>query len=121
MKRDMELVRKIVLAIEDSPNGFAPRPLGIEGFTDDQIAYHCYLLIDAGFAAGADLTTMRSKGPAATITKLTWAGHEFADASRDLSRWKTAMNAVKDKAGTVTIAVLSQLLGSLMKESLGIK
>jgi len=61
-----------------------------------------------------------SEGPEAIITSLTWAGHEFAEAARDDTRWKNAMGLVKDKGGSVTIGVLTQLLISLMKSTSGL-
>lgn len=120
MKRDMELVRKIVLAIEDSPTGYAPQGLRFDGYTPDQIGYHAYLMIQAGLAEGVDVTSTSSTSPESILTKLTWAGHEFADAAGDEPRWKKAMGIVKEKSGTVTIAILTQLLTGLMKGALGL-
>jgi len=117
MKRDLELIRRMVLAIEDAPSGFAP-DLRFEGYTQAQIGYHAYLLMDAGLARGADATTYASDAPQAIITSLTWDGHEFAEAARDESRWKRARGIVVEKAGTITFDVLKQLLGSLMKAAL---
>jgi hypothetical protein len=119
MKRDLELIRKMVLAIEDSPTAYAPR-LEFDGYTDAQVGYHAYLLIDAGFARGQDTTTFDSDGPEAIITSLTWDGHEFADAARDDSRWTKAMGLVQEKGGAVTIAVLTQVLVGLMKGAFGL-
>jgi hypothetical protein len=119
MKRDLELIRKMVLAIEDAPSGWAP-DLKVEGYSDAQVGYHAYLLIDAGLAKGEDASTMGSEAPEGFISCLTWAGHEFADAARDETRWKKAMGVVQEKGGTVTIGVLTQLLVALMKGALGI-
>ena len=63
MKRDMQLIRKMILLVEESPGGFAPHPMSIEGYTDAEIGYNAYLMIDAGLAAGADITTSATKGP----------------------------------------------------------
>jgi hypothetical protein len=120
VKRDLELIRKIVLIVENAPTGWAPQRLEVEGYTEAQIGYHAYLLVDAGLAKGHDTTTMGSDGPEAMITTLTWAGHEFADAARDESRWRKAMVAVQEKGGTVTLGVLTQLLVALMRSALGI-
>jgi hypothetical protein len=120
MKRDLELIRKMVMAIEDASSGWAPQPLRIEGYSNAQVGYHAYLLVDGGMANGADATCGDSDGPEWVITSLTWAGHEFAEAARDETRWKKAMGLVQDKVGSVTIAVLAQLLAGLMKSGLGI-
>jgi len=120
MKRDMELIRKLVLALEASPTGYAPKNLEIEGYTDEQIGYHAHLMIDAGLATGSDTTHMGSSSPEAMLRSLTWVGHEFAEAARDESRWKKAMVIVQEKGGSITLSLLTQLLTTLMKGALGL-
>jgi len=119
MKRDLELIRKMVLAVEDAPSGLAPHPLRIDGHSDAQVGYHAYLLVDAGLVKGHISLVQGSEGPEGVISYLTWDGHEFADAARDETRWKNAMGDVREKAGTVTLGVLTQFLTILMKNALG--
>jgi hypothetical protein len=120
MKRDLELIRKMVLAIEAAPSGYAPDDLKFDGYTDAQVGYHAHLLIDAGLAKGEDVSELGSESPEGFISSLTWDGHEFADAARDETRWRKAMGVVQEKGGTVTIGALTQLLVSLMKSTLGL-
>src|SRR6476660_1465967 len=90
MKRDMDLIRKIMLAVEEHEHGFAPRQIVIEGYTKEQIGYHNYLIINAGLGDGPDLTHLRSESPEHDLRYLTFAGHEFLDAARDDTRWRKA-------------------------------
>jgi hypothetical protein len=120
MKRDLDLIRKMVLAIEDHPSGWAPHDLSFEGYTEVQVGYHAYLLIDAGLARGEDSSTMGSEAPEGFISSLTWKGHEFAAAARDDSLWMKAMGNVAEKGGHITLDILTQLLGSLMKGAFGL-
>lgn len=120
MKRNMELVRALALAIEEAPGGFAPLRFDLDGYSDEEISYHAYLMIDAGLATGSVLTTMDSSGPEAMLRSLTWAGHEFAEAAAYEPRWKKAMGIVKEKGGSVSLPVLSQLLAQLMKKEFGL-
>ncbi len=39
MKRDMDLVREILLAIDSHEKGYAPQKMEFEGYTDEQIGY----------------------------------------------------------------------------------
>lgn len=119
VKRDLDLIRKMLLAVEEAPSGWAPR-FEFEDYTDAQVGYHAYLLIDAGLAQGADVTTYGSDGPEALISSLTWEGHEFLEAARDESRWKKAQSIVAEKGGGVTLDVLKALLISLAKSALGL-
>lgn len=119
MKRDWELIRKMLLAIEGSPSGWAPE-LKFPGYTDTQVGYHAYLLIDAGLSRGDEVSQMGSEAPEGMITSLTWAGHEFAEAAQDETRWKKAMGLVADKGGSITLDVMKELLVSLMKGAFGL-
>ena len=121
MRRNFDLIRKLVLALEDSP----PRQIiaygiTLEGFTEEEIGYHSYLLVDAGLAAGTDVHVSENVLPNWHLLHLTWAGHDFADAARDNTRWSKATTLVKDKAGSVTFDVLKQLLVRLIENTVGI-
>jgi hypothetical protein len=52
--------------------------------------------------------------------RMTWAGHEFLDAAREDTRWKKAMDIVRDKGRSVTFEVLKALLISLIKTAVGL-
>jgi len=119
MKREMDLVRKLVLAIEDSPHAFVGS-LNVQGATEEQIGYHAYLLVDAGLAEGVDATDMESSGPEYQITHLTWAGHDFADACRNDDVWNKATRTISEKVGSVTFDVFKQVLVSFAKTAIGL-
>jgi len=120
MKRDMDLIRKMALAVEDAPTGYAPDDLGIEGYTDEQIAYHAHLMVQARLADGIDTTYLGSSGPSAQLTSLTWDGHEFAADARDETTWKKAITIVQEKGGAVSLDVIKALLSHLVKAGLGL-
>ena len=71
MKRDMELVRKILEAAEDF-SGTSGNLLNntIDGYTDEQIDHHLNIMSDAGYIVLA-------KAPVSF--RLTWSGHNFLD------------------------------------------
>jgi hypothetical protein len=120
VKRDMDLIRKIILNIEAAPHSFAFDDFQIEGYTSEQIAYHSYLLIQGGLAEGITTTNFESSSPAAIIRNLTWQGHEFADAAKNDSIWHKAKERIKEKGDAVPIGVLTQLLISIVKTSVGL-
>ncbi len=85
MQRNMDLVRTILMRIEESPSGWA-EPREIAGFTHEQVGYHAHIMIEDGLIEGTDVTTLQSKGPEALPRALTWKGHEFLDLARDQRR-----------------------------------
>ena len=119
MKRDMDLVRKILLAIEDNPSGFAPKDIQVEGYQQEEVAYHVYISIEAGLIDGVTSTSFHSKGPEAIATRLTWAGHDFLDAAREPRRWQEAKRLI-GRIGGASVQVWTNVLTHLMLGSLGI-
>lgn len=114
MKRDMELVRKILLAVEEAEDiegGIQPE---IEGYSDAQVTYHSGLLYNAGLITAMDASSM--DGPAYIITGLTWEGHDFLEAARNETVWKKAKEIIKNKGGGMTLDILKQLLMKLLSE-----
>ncbi len=123
MQRDMELIRKIMLAVEQHEHGFAPGDLKIEGSTDEQVGYHCYLLGDAELAEVVEIERRGAESPYAVLRKLTWKGHEFLDVSKDDTTWEKAkqrLTAAGKSLHSVTLGVLQSLLTEVAKQQLGI-
>jgi hypothetical protein len=120
MKRNMELIRKIMLAVEGHEHGFAPRELEIEGHSEEEVNYHNYLIVDAGLAEGVDVTTRGSESPEYIIRHLTSRGHDFCDAAGEPSRWQKAMTKIAAVGGSVTLKTLQALLIAYSKEQLGL-
>ena len=119
MKRDMDLVRSILMIVEEHEHGFAPQGIEVNGYSREEIEYHAYLMLEAGLIDGSDVTSMADKSPAALISGLSWAGHEFLDSAREPSRWQQAKEMI-GKFGGAPIAVWTAVLVDLVKKNLGI-
>jgi hypothetical protein len=116
MKLDMDLVRKILIALEDHEHGFYNQFLAIEGYSSEQIGYHVTLMEEAGLLLAIDSTDMSSRSPEAMPHRLTWQGHQFLNACRDESRWTKAKSIFKD-AGGVSFDIAKEILTQLMLKS----
>lgn len=108
MKRDMELIRKILIAIEEDPN----EPMGwidleIEGYEDQVVSYHIELLYRAGMVGARDLSSM--SGYEWKVTKLTWSGHEFLDSIKNESVWSKLKEKLGSDVSSLPITVVSQV------------
>ena len=54
MKRDMDLVLKILRSVEAREDAGDLVPVAVEGYTDEQIGFHVKLLVDSGRLEGED-------------------------------------------------------------------
>src|SRR5262245_43162701 len=120
MRRDLDLIRKILLTVEDLPTGNVPEEIEIEGYTEEQIGYHSYLLVDSGLAKGVDIGAVGDTSPNWQLIHLTSAGHEFAEAARNETSWNKAKSIVKEKAGGATLDILKEVLVGVVRGTLGL-
>lgn len=119
MKRDLELIRKMVLFIEGDPSGWAPSRIEIDGYTAHQIGYHSYLLVDSGLAVGSDVSTTGSSGPYYLISHLTSAGHDFADNARNQYVWDEVMDDIHKRGlKSAALEIVKKLLNRAIKKRL---
>jgi hypothetical protein len=116
MQRNMDLVRMILMRIENGRSGWAPQPFGIQGFSREEVGYHAHIMMQEGLIEGSDVTSTESAGPEAIPTSLTWKGHEFLDLARDQERWNRA-KAIIAKVGSAPISVWMQVLTDLLMKS----
>ncbi|MGZ7104658.1 MAG: DUF2513 domain-containing protein [Candidatus Angelobacter sp.] len=58
MKRDMDLVRLIMLEVEKNPDPMAWADINIPGYTDLDISYHIKLLDERGLVEANNLSRL---------------------------------------------------------------
>ena len=118
MKRDMDLIRNILLEVESADDLPVLRQREIE----EQYIHHLLLVQEAQLISGVVVTVCDGGEMLPDIVgkiRLTWAGHEFLDAARSDTVWKAVKDRVGSAVGTVSFTVLTQLLIEATKRQLG--
>lgn len=116
MKRDMDLIRDILFWLEEHDTGFPEIPEKSE----QELGYHCHLLADAGLIRAANTTATDDTLPQAIPISLTSRGHDFIDSARSKTVWSTVKDKVLTTTGSVSIAILTELLKEEAKRRLGL-
>lgn len=106
MKRDTDLVRAILLKIEEEGNPELRQVPVVEGYDEGLVTSHVALLMDAGLVSAIDASTLDSEDYIEIA--LTWAGHEFLDNVRDPEIWRTTKSGAA-KLGSYSIGLLADL------------
>lgn len=105
MKRDLELVRKLLFILESNQqSGSAPKDYGLS-LWDGLVQYHLRLLVEADLAIGYGYAMN-----GAVSLRLTWQGHELLELSRDRAIWERAINVVKRETGGSCLNTIRTLL-----------
>jgi hypothetical protein len=110
VQRDMDLIRKILLALRDSAGVLNK----LEGVDELAYRYHANLLLEAGLAVGTASKEVVGTGAPGHVMlfRLTWAGHDFADSVASDTIWKKAKDTVLKPSASWTFEILKEYLKS---------
>jgi hypothetical protein len=134
MKRNLDLCREILQALEAHGERWHEDKPEVGGRPQKEVAYHLDLLCEAGLVwsefrearslcADAELAEKISQHMYQNRDRyrLTWAGHEFLDAARDNARWNSAKRKVIDNTGGLAFEFVKAVLMQKGKELLGLE
>jgi len=118
VKRDLELIRKVMLEAEKTKDPYELVDPKIEGYNETEISYHVALLDDAGLLHGQDRSAIGVfRWSAGTLT---WAGHEFVEAVRDEDVWNEARAIVEKSGNGVVFEILNKALLRVLQKRAGL-
>ena len=109
MKKDMDLIREILLKIEELYVDTAIYDLTIDGYDMATVAYHCKLLHNAGYIFDYKAQYASNEIYTFAIGALTWAGNEYLEKIRDNSRWGKIKNTLIQKGLPFTIDMVKSV------------
>ena len=111
MKRNDDLIRDILLALEAQPAGelLDSNDLNFDGHSSSEIHEHCTLLEEAGF-----ITVFAHVRGGYTLERLTMAGHDYLANIREPTRWGRIKSAAAAAggAGFETFAFIAKRLAT---------
>jgi hypothetical protein len=119
VKRDMELIRMVMLEAEKSKDPYELIDPKFEGHSETEISYHIALLDDAGLLHGKDRSAIGVFRWSAGA--LTWAGHEFVEAVRDDEIWKEALAITAESGNGTVFELLKKALMSVLERRAGLE
>ena len=109
MRRDLELIRSLLHALEAKAEPLLPAQPRLDGYEATEISYHIMLLHQAGLLLGEDTELAVDRAPWHAYS-LTWEGHEFLDAARPEDVWLEILERVEQAGGGFTFALLTEML-----------
>jgi hypothetical protein len=118
MKRDWDVVRRILLKLEELGNTASYlQPDGVNGYDHDLVSYHMQLLDEAGLI---DADCIRGIGTPLTCLakRLTWRGHEFLDQIRQDTVWNKVKGSAREKGLDLSLDVIVSLAKTIINSLL---
>lgn len=118
MKRNMDLIKAILLFAEekcDGKHGYSITPSGLPGFENEDamvVRLHARLLSEREM-----LKVDETRSDICAIA-VKWEGHEFLDNARQPAVWNAAKKAAGNLSWSVFVGVLSSLASEYGKSQL---
>ena len=106
MKRDWEIIRQVLIAVED--DRFEDYLQETEMENKISVLENSVLLVDSGFLNGKPLL-MRGSVAHVSISGLTWEGHDLLDTIRSKPVWENIKTTALEKGLELTFDVVKAL------------
>ena len=108
MKRDMELVRRILLELSGSSQPLDARTFVDGNTTLEEVIYHFRIMEDGGLIK-ASVAYAGNKPYICTANELTWAGNDFLASIRSNSIWSKVKTTIAKATGDASLDVIKAL------------
>lgn len=103
MQRDMDLIRLILLEIEEKYQNSTIVGLKVDGYEMDNIVNHCKMLYEKNLIESLNVDYADNRIWMFSVGNLTWEGYDYLDKVRDDSMWGKIKRAIKEKGEALSI------------------
>jgi len=110
MRRDLDLIRRILLAFEDE------KPESLTGENKELVCYHIQLLLDAEYVQGMVIWDRETKPQGYVVQRVTMSGYDYLDSVRDPKVWKETKSLVEKVGGSAALEFVKEMAAKVMTE-----
>lgn len=124
MKRDMDLVRLILISAENAEKEFNALLLVDTDTTAEKICFHVELLEEAGLLTAKTTRAYSGTPVLVTVNSITWSGYDYLGAIRSETVWQKAKRAISETVKDAPLSVIKQVCEDIslafIKSNLGL-
>lgn len=120
MKRDLDLIRDILLKIE-SMDKKVITIADLGATTQDEfnrIGFHIRLLMDCNYVEAIDVRTKQEE--AYVVKRITSSGYDYLDSIRDNNVWNETKNKLESVGSSASLEIVKAVAGKVIISLLGI-
>lgn len=114
MKRDMDIIRLLLIEQESGE-----RPPELAEYDERLVVYNSVLMMDAKLIEGDVTVDENGEVIQSIIFRMTWAGHDFLDSTRDPTVWQKAKDRVIKPGVSWSFSILVEFLKTEAQRQLG--
>ena len=112
MKRDLELIRLLLLWINDNCDGvhtYSARQIRLDGHSLAEINFNLRLMTDASLITLDPSPRANPNAKIIQFSRLTNDGFDFLESIRETSVWNKVKSKVEELGSSCTLAVIKEL------------
>ena len=122
MKRNLDLIRNILLTIEETE---ANNPLSVQSFVNDEydehaISLHIKLLLDCGYIEASPFRYIGMQYDDFRILRITSSGYDYLDSVRNDTVWTKTKEKISEVGESVSLDLVKKIASSAILAMLGI-
>lgn len=121
MKRDMDLVRKLLMKIEEvyepGSGKISVSKVMIDGYDAQTVVEHLMLMKEADLLQSIDAKTYITGSTVVSIGNLTNKGYDTLEAFKNDTIWNKTKDVVKEKGLPIVIDVFKDIASSLISSA----
>ena len=118
MKRDMDLVREILMVVSESSESIQATVFVDEHNDIDKVIYTIDIMNEAGLIKAHVQKAFQRGYISATVYNLTWSGNDFLDNIRSEKIWSQVKKNIAKTAGSVSFSVMQKMAEKIVKEAI---
>ena len=116
MKRDFDLIRKILLYVEENHDGNTFIMHNLDGYENNVFIYHCKLLSDVGLLDGEVEGFLGPEDSEFVCRGLTWAGQDYLANIKNDTVWNKVKKTALEKGIDLTLDIIATLAAKYTKK-----
>lgn len=125
MKRDLDLVRSILMYVENANDEVDADDMATERWPIETVAYHVRLMAHHGLVdVSRDARDMNGDTIELIVAGITWDGQDYLDSIREPKVWGRVKKTLAGTVGSTTLDVVRQTASmvalAMVREGLGI-
>ena len=115
MKRDMELVRKILFSIEEEYDGESLYCLRVDGYDKITVVEHCKMLYEHGLI-NEFIPIQADNGPVIVfyVGNMTWDGYDLLEKIREDTVWNKTKDVITQKGLPMVVDVIKDVASGVI-------
>ena len=120
MKRDINLLRSILLQVEHEGNPEEPliHSIAIEGYDQPLVNEHVKLLIESGYLEGELKYSTNNRILLAAVRGLTPKAYDLLDNIRNDGLWRRILEKVASTTGTASLPIIENFAYQVVSSAL---